>query len=138
MRHACAVRRFATAFLAPCPVGVGQSGFPCAFVAIKHLHRLAGHDGRDGVLIYKLRMTIASQQDAEIVKRSHDASQLDAVDKENSEWVLALANRIQEHVLEVLRPFRHFSCLSPIPNGALVIAPIWVRNVKRATKILHA
>jgi hypothetical protein len=62
-------------------------------------------------------MAVAPQEDAEIVERGHHAGELHAVDEEDREWVLALSNRIQEHVLQVLRTFRHFSCLSPIPNG---------------------
>src|SRR6185312_10731096 len=57
-------------------------------------------------------MPVAAQQDAEIVERSHNACELDAINKEDREWVLALTNRIQEQILEILRAFRHFSYLS--------------------------
>ena len=38
-----------------------QSGFPAVFLTIEHLNRLARHDGGNGVLVDKLRVTIAAQ-----------------------------------------------------------------------------
>src|SRR5690242_2299588 len=61
---------------------------------LEELDRLAGHDGRDRVLVDELRMTVASQKHAEIVEPGHDALQLDAVDQENGERNLVLPNMI--------------------------------------------
>ena len=94
-----------------------------AFLGIEHLHGLARHDGRNGMLIDELRMAVAPQQHAEIVERGHHPGQFHAVDEEDRQWVLALANRIQEQILKVLRTLRHSSYLSPIPVPCLTNAP---------------
>ena len=59
------------------------------------------------MFINELGVTIAAKKNAEIVERCHDAGQLDAVDKENSQRNLLLANSVQEKILQVLRTFRH-------------------------------
>ena len=84
--------------------------------AFKHLNRLARHDGGNGVLVDKLRVSIAAQKHAEIVERGDDARQFDAVDEKDGEWILGLPDRVQEQVLQILRAFRHFFYLSPIPE----------------------
>jgi hypothetical protein len=64
-----------------CPVKDAVLGSD--FFAFEHLHRLARHDRRDGVLVDKLRMTIATQQDAEIVERRNNAREFYTVDEKN-------------------------------------------------------
>ena len=92
-----------------------KSGALAGFLAIKHLNRLARHDGGDGMLVDKLRMPVAAKQHAEIVERGNHARQFDAVYEEDCEWILGLSNRVQEQILKILRAFRHFFYLSPIP-----------------------
>jgi hypothetical protein len=77
------------------------------FFALEHLQRLAGHDGGDRVLVHQLRMTIAAQQYAEIVKRRYDTRQLDAIDQEDCQGNFLFANGIKKKVLQILRTFRH-------------------------------
>ena len=72
------------------------------------MHRLAGHDGRDRMLIDELRMTIAAQQHAEVVEPGHDALQFHAVDQKDRQRRLVLAYVVQERVLKTLGSFGHF------------------------------
>ncbi len=59
--------------------------------ALEQLDRLARHDGRDRMLVDKLRMTIAPEQETEIVEPGDDALQFDAIDQEDGQRdVLAL------------------------------------------------
>ena len=96
---------------------------PGGFLAIEHLNRLARHDRGYGMLVDELRMSVAAKQHAEIVERSDHPGQFDAVDQEYRERILALADRIQKQVLQILRSFRHCSFLSPIPWCAKSSAP---------------
>ena len=98
-------------------LGMVQSGFPAVVLAVEHLHGLAGHDRRDGMLVDKLRMPVAAQQHAKIVERGDHARELHAIDEEDRERVLVLANGVEKKILQILRTFRHFSCLSPFPCG---------------------
>ncbi len=109
IRSRLAARRLAGA------LRFGQLRFPAAFLAIEHLNRLARHDRRDGMFINELRVPVTAQQYAEIVERGHDTGEFHAVDEEDGEWILALANRIQEKVLKVLRSFRHFEFSFAVP-----------------------
>ena len=63
---------------------------------------MAGHDRRDRVLVDELRMTVATQQHAKIVEPGDDALQLDAVDEEDGQGGLGLADAVEEGVLQVL------------------------------------
>ena len=76
------------------------------------------------MLVDKLRVPVAAQEHAEIVERSDHARQFDAVDEEDREWILGLSDRIQEQILQILRAFRHFSYLSPIPENAQLMRQI--------------
>ena len=64
--------------------------------------RLRGHDRRDCVLVNKLALPIAAQQDTEVIKPGDDPLQLHAVDQENGHWNLCLSDMVQECVLKVL------------------------------------
>ena len=48
--------------------------------AIEHVQRFAWHNGRYGMFINQLRVTITTQQQAEIIEPGHNAGQLHAVD----------------------------------------------------------
>eukprot|EP01012_Entosiphon_sulcatum_P012985 TRINITY_DN18264_c0_g1_i1.p2 TRINITY_DN18264_c0_g1~~TRINITY_DN18264_c0_g1_i1.p2 ORF type:complete len:107 (-),score=14.74 TRINITY_DN18264_c0_g1_i1:85-405(-) len=67
---------------------------------------MAGHDGRDRVLVDELRMAVAAQQHAEIIEPGDDSLQLHAIDQKDGERRLVLADVIEKGVLEVLRTFR--------------------------------
>lgn len=54
-----------------------------AFFRFEHLHGLTRHDGRNGVLIHELRVTVTTQKNAEVVEGGHDARQLDAIDEKD-------------------------------------------------------
>ena len=55
------------------------------------------------MLVDKLRgAPVALQQDAKIIEPGYDALEFDAVHQEYSEWNLALSDRVQEGVLQVL------------------------------------
>ena len=65
-----------------------------------------GHDSRYRVFIDQLRMTVAPQQDAEIVEPRDDALQFDAVDQEHRYWDLILSDVVEKGVLKILVFFR--------------------------------
>src|SRR3981189_922744 len=67
--------------------------------AFEQLDRSAGHDGRDRVLVYKLRMTVAPEQQAEIVKPGDNPLQLHSIDQKDRQWRFGFANVIKEGVL---------------------------------------
>jgi hypothetical protein len=69
------------------------------------MDRLAGHDGRDRVLVDQLRMTVTPQQDAEIVEPRDNPLQLDPIDEEDRQGRLVLADVIEKGVLEALCTF---------------------------------
>jgi len=51
-------------------------------------------------------MAIAAQQHGEIVKPSDNALQFYTIYQKYSNWGFVFANVVQEHVLDVLAPFR--------------------------------
>ena len=59
----------------------------------------ARHDCRDRMLVDKLRMPVAPQQDAKIVEPSHNALQLYAVDQEDRKRRLVFSYVIEECIL---------------------------------------
>ena len=63
------------------------------------------HDGRDGVLVDELRMSVAPQQHAEIIEPGHHALKFDPVDQKDRERDFAFADMIEEGVLEILCAF---------------------------------
>src|SRR5260370_1308158 len=67
--------------------------------AFEQLDRSARHDGRDRVLVDKLRMTVAPQQQAEIVEPGDYSLQLHSIDQKDRQWRLGFANVIKEGVL---------------------------------------
>src|SRR5262249_16453020 len=69
------------------------------FSPFAQLDRMTRHDRRDRVLVDQLRMSVATQQHAKIVKPCHDALQLDSVDEKDRKGSLALTNVVQEGVL---------------------------------------
>ncbi len=77
------------------------------FFGFEHLQRLAGHDGRDRVLIHELRVSVTTKQNAEVVKRRDNTRQFNAVDQKDRQGDLLLAYGIEEKILKVLRTFRH-------------------------------
>jgi hypothetical protein len=46
------------------------------------LNRLRGHNGGDGVLIDQLRLSIAAQQNAKVIKPTYNTLQFDSIHKE--------------------------------------------------------
>src|SRR3954454_15288951 len=70
--------------------------------AFEELDRVTRHDGGDGVLVDELRVAIASQQHTKIVEPGYDPLQFDAVDQENGERRLVLADMVEEGVLKIL------------------------------------
>jgi hypothetical protein len=51
------------------------------------------------MLVYKLRMTVAPQQQAEIVEPGDNALQLYPIDQKDRQWRFGLANVVEEGVL---------------------------------------
>src|SRR5215475_1222379 len=85
---------------------IEAAGFQLRFIPCRwflgpfeQLDRMTRHDRRDCVLVDELRMPVATQQHAEIIKPCHNALQLDSVNKEDRERSLALSNMVQEGVL---------------------------------------
>jgi hypothetical protein len=77
------------------------------FFALEHRHRLARHDGRDGVLVDQLGMAVTAQKNAEIVEGCHDTGELDAVDQKDRQRNFLLSYGVEEKILQILRTFRH-------------------------------
>ena len=65
-----------------------------------------GHDGRYRVFIDQLRVTVAPQQDAEIVEPCDDTLKLDAVDQEYCHRNLVFSDVVEKCVLKILVFFR--------------------------------
>src|SRR5450432_4716424 len=64
--------------------------------AFEQLDRSARHDGRDRVLVDKLRMTVAPKQQAEIVEPGDNALKLHSIDQKDRQWRFGFANVIKE------------------------------------------
>src|SRR4051794_14733676 len=77
------------------------------FVSVEQLDGRDRHDGRDRMLVDELRMTVAAQQHRKVVEPGDDSLQFDAVDQENRDRRLVLAQMVQEDVLNVLCLFAH-------------------------------
>jgi hypothetical protein len=71
---------------------------------LEHLDRLPRHDCRYRVLIDKLGMPIATEQNAEIVEPSDDTLQFDPVNQKDCQRYLIFADKIEKSVLEILWP----------------------------------
>ena len=83
------------------PAGLVLAVRACSILVVRtrQMDRRGGHDGRDRVLVDELGHAIAFQQHAEIVEPRHRALQLDAVDEEDGDRNLVLANVIKKIVL---------------------------------------
>jgi hypothetical protein len=55
------------------------------FARLEHLDGMAGHDGRNRMLVDKLGMPVSPQQQTEIVEPRDNALELYAIDEENRE-----------------------------------------------------
>jgi hypothetical protein len=73
----------------------------------EELNRMGRHYRRDRVLVDKLRMSIAAQQQAEIVEPGNDALELYAVHEENRKRNLGFTDVIEERVLEIVTLLSH-------------------------------
>lgn len=80
---------------------------------------LPGHDGRDRMLIYELRVTVPTQQHTKVVEPAHDSLELHTVDQKDCEWGLVLSHVVQERVLKVLDSVCTHGLLSPFFRSAL-------------------
>ena len=69
---------------------------------LHQMDRLPGHDGRDRMLIYELRVTVPAQQHTKVVEPAHDPLELHTVDQKDCEGSLVLSYVVQERVLKVL------------------------------------
>src|ERR1700750_2307634 len=78
------------------------------FVSVEQLDGRDRHDGRDRMLVDELRMTVAAQQHREVVEPGDDPLQFDAVDQEDRDRRLVLAQMVQEDILNILCLFAHF------------------------------
>ena len=85
-----------------------QSG---PFVAVVERDRLRWHDGRNRVLVDKLRLPVPPQQNAEVVEPGNHALQFHAVHEEDRYRNFTFSNSVQKSVLEVLLVGSH--SLSP-------------------------
>jgi hypothetical protein len=89
--------------------GSGLVVWPLVLDRFEHLDRMTGHDRRDRVFVDQLRVAIAPQQDAEIVKPRDDALKLHSIDQKYGQWDFVFPYEVQECILQVLGAFgRHF------------------------------
>src|SRR5262249_55121388 len=70
--------------------------------ALEQLDRMTRHNRRYGVLVDELRVAVPTQQHAKIIEPGNDSLQLDAVHQEDRKRRLALADVIEEGVLQIL------------------------------------
>jgi hypothetical protein len=70
------------------------------FGDVCELYGLTRHDGRNGVLVDQLRMSVAAKQHTEIIEPRHDALQFHAVYEKDGQRSLVLANMIEKGVLK--------------------------------------
>jgi hypothetical protein len=54
------------------------------------------------MLIHKLRLTIAAQEDAEVVEPSDYALKLNTIDQEYRDWNLGFPDVVKEGILQIL------------------------------------
>jgi hypothetical protein len=65
----------------------------------EQLDRRARHDGRDRMLVDKLRVTVAPEQQTEIVEPGDNPLQFHSIDQKDRQWRFGFANVIKEGVL---------------------------------------
>ena len=78
---------------------LSSRGRRALLATFKELDRVARHDGRNRVLVDKLRMPIASQQHAEIIEPRDNALQLHSVHEKDRERDFCLTDMIEEGIL---------------------------------------
>jgi hypothetical protein len=71
---------------------------------LEQLNRLARHDRRYGMLVDELRVTVAPEQHAKIVKPGDDPLEFDPVDKKDGERNLVFTDKIEKRILKILWP----------------------------------
>jgi hypothetical protein len=69
---------------------------------LEHLDRLTRHDRGDCVLVDKLRMAVAAEQNAEIVEPGDDTLQFDPIHQKDRQRYFIFADKIEKSVLEIL------------------------------------
>jgi hypothetical protein len=76
---------------------------------VLQVNRLTRHDCGDGMLIDQLRVAIAAQQHAEIIKPSYNSLEFNAIDQKDRQRRFGLPDMIEKCVLQIGRVFfRHF------------------------------
>jgi len=70
-----------------------------AFIKAQGLRR---HDGGHGMLVNKLRLPVATQEDAKIIEPSDDTLQFHPVDKEDCHRNFCFTDLIEKCVLKIL------------------------------------
>ena len=76
---------------------------------VEKLNCLVWHDGRYGMFVDQLRLPVAAQQDAEIVKPGYHSLQFDAAYQKNSHWHFLFSDVVEKGVLKILGPVcRHY------------------------------
>src|SRR5438552_951301 len=66
------------------------------FATFEQLDRLSRHDGRNGMLVYELGMTIPPQQHTEIIEPSNDPLQLNSIDEKDRQRDFGLSNMVEK------------------------------------------
>src|SRR5262249_9115741 len=67
--------------------------------ALEQLDRSTRHDGRDRMLVDKLRVTVAPEQETEIVEPGDNALQLRSIDQKDRQWPFGYTNVSREGFL---------------------------------------
>jgi hypothetical protein len=68
----------------------------------EELNGVTRHNGRYGVFVDELRVSIAPEQYAEVIEPGDHALQLDPVHQKDREWSLVLADVVEKGILQVL------------------------------------
>src|SRR5690606_20184824 len=109
--------------------------FGVVLARLKQLHGAVRHDGRDCMLVDKLRMPVAAQQNAEVVEPVHDALKLDAVDEKYCESRFLLSNVIEEGILQILSAVSHVLLFPICPTASDAIEPVRLLGSRRRSKV---
>jgi hypothetical protein len=60
------------------------------------------HDGRDGMFIDQLRLSIPAEQDTKIIKPGYNALQLYTIHQKHGDRSLGLSHRIEKNILQII------------------------------------
>src|SRR3954464_12618234 len=95
-----------------CPQAATSDLCGCWFIGLPDPNRLSGQDGRDGVLVDEVGLTISPEQNGIAVEPCHITLKPDAIGQKDRDQDLVLAQVLQHGVLERVRALYDHSSVS--------------------------